>query len=39
MIFLETETSELKRVLNDTLPKEIDAFLVSFNEMKRNCRE
>ena len=31
MIFLETETSELKRVLNDTLPKEIDAFLNSFD--------
>lgn len=31
MIFQETETSELKRVLNDTLPKEIDAFLNSFN--------
>lgn len=27
MIFQETETSELKRVLNGTLPKEIDAFL------------
>ena len=31
MIFQETETSELKRVLNDTLPKEIDAFLNSFD--------
>ena len=31
MIFQETETNELKRVLNDTLPKEIDAFLNSFD--------
>ena len=31
MIFQETETSELKRVLNDALPKEIDAFLNSFD--------
>ena len=31
MGFQETETSELKRVLNDTLPKEIDAFLNSFD--------
>lgn len=31
MIFQETETSELKRVLNDTLTKEIDAFLNSFD--------
>ena len=31
MVFQETETSELKRVLNDTLPKEIDAFLNSFD--------
>ena len=31
MIFQETETIELKRVLNDSLPKEIDAFLNSFD--------
>ena len=31
MIFQETETIELKRILNDTLPKEIDAFLNSFD--------
>ena len=27
MIFQETEKVELKRILNDTLPKEIVAFL------------
>lgn len=26
MAFLETETSELKKVLNDTLPKEIEKY-------------
>ena len=31
MIFQETETSELRRVLNDSLTKEIDAFLNSFD--------
>ncbi len=30
MIFLETENIELKRILNDTLPKEIVAFLNSY---------
>ena len=30
MIFQETEKVELKRILNDTLPKEIVAFLNSF---------
>ena len=31
MIFQETEKVELKRILNDTLPKEIVAFLNSFD--------
>ncbi len=31
MIFQETENVELKRILNDTLPKEIVAFLNSYN--------
>lgn len=29
MLFQETERTELKRILNDTLPKEIVAFLNS----------
>lgn len=31
MIFQETERTELKRVLNDTIQKEIVAFLNSFD--------
>ena len=31
MLFQETERTELKRILNDTLPKEIVAFLNSFD--------